>query len=241
MRIRSDIFRHIVPNMVLAVVFVFLTIVTLGAGAPLFAFAGQNNDPYYSGNPARQEVALMFNVYGGEEYLPQILDALDKAGAKATFFVGGCWADDHNAELVAIRDRGHEIGNHGYFHKDHKQLNYQANKEEIAATNALIRSLTGQSPTLFAPPSGSFSSTTLSVAKELGMRVIMWSKDTIDWRDKDADLVYTRATKDVKAGDMILMHPTEHTANAVPRILEYYAQVGLHGVTVSRILTDGTI
>ena len=64
----------------------------------------------------------------------------------------------------------------------------------------------------------------------------MWSKDTIDWRDKDADLVYTRATQNISAGDTILMHPTEHTANALGKILQYYESVGLKAVTVSEIL-----
>ena len=69
---------------------------------------------------------------------------------------------------------------------------------------------------LFAPPSGSFNKSTLDACKELGYSVIMWSKDTIDWRDKDANLIYTRATNNISGGDFILAHPTEYTLKSLP-------------------------
>ncbi|MEG1609510.1 MAG: polysaccharide deacetylase, partial [Clostridia bacterium] len=91
---------------------------------------------------------------------------------------------------------------------------------------------------LFAPPSGSFDKTTLSVAEELDMRVIMWSKDTVDWRDKDENIVFKRATNKVGGGDLILMHPTAHTLKALPKILEFYKDNGLRQVIVSENLKE---
>ena len=73
------------------------------------------------------------------------------------------------------------------------------------------------------------------------MTVIMWSKDTIDWRDKDASLVYQRATKNVSAGDMILAHPTKHTLEALPDIFQYYSSQGLQAVTVSQIIQKNNV
>ena len=69
------------------------------------------------------------------------------------------------------------------------------------------------------------------------MKTILWSKDTIDWRDKNASLVYTRATKDVKGGDFILMHPMTATADALDDILKYYETKGLETLTVSENLS----
>ena len=63
------------------------------------------------------------------------------------------------------------------------------NYEEISLTGIVTEALCGVKPTLFAPPSGSFSEITLEAAYDLGYKVIMWSKDTIDWRDKSSDLV----------------------------------------------------
>ena len=61
----------------------------------------------------------------------------------------------------------------------------------------------------------------------------MWSKDTIDWRDHDEQLIFSRATQKAAGGDLVLMHPTKHTAAALHAILEYYKENSLHAVTVS--------
>ena len=100
----------------------------------------------------------------------------------------------------------------------------------------LIKRLTGYDVTLFAPPSGAYSVTTLKVAESLSYKTIMWTKDTIDWRDKSEKIVYNRAVKDITAGDFILMHPKEHTLKALPEILTYYENIGLHSITVSECM-----
>ncbi len=176
--------------------------------------------PYYSGNTKQKIVSLMFNVYGGEEYLPSIVETLNLYNAKATFFVGGVWAIKHEDALTMLADSGNEIANHGYLHRDHKKLSYIQNKDEILVAERTIEDICGVKTNLFAPPSGSFSTDTIKACSDIGYKVIMWSKDTIDWRDKDAQLVFSRATKNVKAGDLILMHPTKHTSEALPNILK---------------------
>lgn len=89
---------------------------------------------------------------------------------------------------------------------------------------------------LFAPPSGSFNNATLQAANELGYKTIMWTKDTIDWRDKDTDLITKRATVNVQGGDFILMHPTYNTSLALEQILDYYENNNLIATTVTKNL-----
>lgn len=98
---------------------------------------------------------------------------------------------------------------------------------------------TGTDVALFAPPSGAYNDTTVKVCNDLGLKTILWSKDTVDWRDKDASLAYNRATKDLSGGDFILMHPMEQTVKALSNILLYYKQNGLRAVTVTENLTYG--
>ena len=193
--------------------------------------------PIYNGNRESNSVSLMFNVYENTKVVNGILDELKNQGVKATFFVGGCWADDNGETLKRIINEGHEIGNHGYFHKDHKKLSADANRQEIYLTGEIVKALSGAKPTLFAPPSGSFSNTTLQVADELGYKVIMWSKDTIDWRDSDKNLIVSRATKNLESGDFILMHPKEHTLSALPSIIEKIKGAGFNFYTVSQNLS----
>ena len=201
--------------------------------------SGKTYSPYYNGNRNSNKVAIMINVYEGSEIVERMLDVLKEKGAKATFFVGGCWAEDNGELLLKILENGHEIGSHGYFHKDHAKLSESRNREEMTATDNLIRRLTGYDVKLFAPPSGSYSATTLKVAESMGYKTIMWSKDTIDWRDKDVNTVINRATKNVRGGDMILMHPQKHTLDALPKILDYYEKGGLTAVTVSECIENG--
>ena len=183
-------------------------------------------------------VSLMFNVYWGTEEVYNILKILEKHEAKATFFIGGCWADDNVECLKAIHEAGHEIGNHGYFHKDHAKLDLVSNQREISQCNQFIELAIGEKVTLFAPPSGAYGNTMLSACKALGMRTILWSKDTIDWRDKDSALIYKRATSDVKKGDFILMHPMQATVEALEDVLVHYETLYLEAVTVSENLQE---
>lgn len=196
--------------------------------------AGKLSDRvYYSGNTDSSYVSVMINVYWGTEYIPAMLDVLDEYSAKATFFVGGSWADDHTEALREIVRRGHELGNHGYFHRDQDKLSYEKNAEEIRLCGELVEQLTDVRMNLFAPPSGAYSANTVDAAQELGYKVILWSKDTIDWRDRDQSLIYRRATEEISGGDLVLMHPTAETASALPSVLAYYREQGLQVVPVS--------
>jgi len=195
-----------------------------------------NKNVIYNGNRDSNKVSLMVNVYWGTEYIPKMLEIFKKYDVKTTFFVGGTWAEKEKDTLLQIYNEGHEIGSHGYFHLDQDKLTYEQNREEIYNTHSLIKVYLDLDMHLFAPPSGDFSNTTLEVAQALGYSTIMWSRDTIDWRDKSSELVYTRCTKGIKGGDLILMHPTEHTAAALKDVLQYYANHNLKPCTVSENL-----
>ncbi len=198
-------------------------------------YGGSSISAIYNGNRAKPNVSLMFNVYENTEIVNGIMDVLKAKGVKATFFIGGCWADDNSETLKRIASEGHELGNHGYFHKDHKTLNYEKNREEIYLSGVVVEALCGVKPMLFAPPSGSYSDATLDAVSDLGLKTIMWSKDTIDWRDSDVNLIVKRACSATN-GDLILMHPKEHTLKALPEIIDYYNSVGLNIVTVGENL-----
>ncbi len=215
---------------VFAVFFVPMPTQTISGGEEISAI--------YNGNKEKRNVSLMFNVYENSGVVCDILDVLKKYNAKATFFIGGCWADDNVETLIKIRDSGNEIANHGYYHKDHKSLDYNSNLSEINNTDSFIRASCGIKPTLFAPPSGSFSNQTLKACYDLGYKVIMWSKDTIDWRDKDQNKVFFRATNQLSCGDLILMHPKTHTLNALPSIIEYCLKLDFNLVSVSDNIAD---
>lgn len=189
---------------------------------------------FYNGNLNSKNISLMFNVYWGNEYLNKIIDVLNQNDVKATFFVGGIWVNKFNDEFLKIVDSGCEIGNHGYFHKSQDNLSYQQNQDEILSTHKLVKELCGINMNLFAPPSGAYNDTTLQAAKNLGYNTIMWTRDTIDWRDQDEQVLYNRAINNLKGGDLILMHPTNATANILDKVIKYIKSNGFNLVFVNQ-------
>lgn len=226
---------HILSNIIIFSMFIIL-IGYISASNYQYVFSYQNDNVIYNGNRDSDKVSLMFNVYWGTEYLDSILDVLDMYNVKTTFFVGGQWVEKEPEYLAKISSRGHEIGNHGYFHKDQEYLDYEQNYEEIKVNHDLVKVNIGIDMNLFAPPSGSFNKSTVESAQDLGYKTIMWSKDTIDWRDKDANLIFNRATNNISGGDLILAHPTESTLKALPLILEYYKINNITATTVTDCL-----
>ena len=222
-----------IVNIILGAIIVIVCAVAFVPSNAITVYSNKNYTAIYNGSRESNKVALMFNVYENSENVNKILDVLNEKGVTATFFVGGCWADDNKTILERIINSGNEIGNHGYFHKDHKKLTYDGNYTEISSNHKIIKGLIGYDMSLFAPPSGSFSKTTLKCAKELGYQTIMWSKDTIDWRDSDKNLIIKRATENLTSGDLILMHPKDHTLVALPEIIDKITKKGLKCVTVS--------
>ena len=229
--------RSAISNCIIALVLVCLS---------LFTFYGVNyvkvskviNGVYYSGDENSNKVTLMINVYWGTEYLDDMLETLKENDVKTTFFVGGIWAVQQSEMLQKIYDEGHEIANHGYNHKDHQAISAEENLKEISNTHNIVKSILGIDMNLFAPPSGAYDKTTVEVATGLGYKTIMWTdgRDTIDWRDKDSDLIFQRAIKNCKGGDFVLMHPTQATADALDRIIKEIKNLGFELCTVSENL-----
>ncbi len=219
----------------IVLVLVVCAVVIVGtAGSTVNVFKQSDYPPVYHGNTLTKNISLMFNVYWGTEYLDSILKTLKKYNVNATFFVGGFWAMQNEDTLCRIVNEGHEIGNHGYFHKNHAELSYEDNLAEIVNCGKLVFELTGQQMNLFAPPSGYYSAKTLQSAHDAGYKTIMWSRDTVDWRDKDTNVIFKRATENVCGGDLVLMHPTKQTAEVLPEIIEFLQKMGYNIVTVTK-------
>lgn len=192
-------------------------------------------------------LALTVNVDWGEEYIPVMLDALDKYNAKVTFFVTGRWADKNPDLLKVMAARGHEIENHGYSHPHPDQLTVAQNKEEILKTEKVIFEITGKKTRLYAPPYGERGRNGLRAAEELGYTTILWTLDTIDWRaDSTPEIIAQRIlnpkirnrVKPERKGAIVLMHPKENTARALPGILSRLEQDGYQSVTLEKLITS---
>ncbi len=226
------IFRNVFSNIVICLIIISLMFVTKGTNV-ITATNIDAGKAIYRGNTENKNVSIMINVYWGTEYLEPMIEVLKEKKVNATFFIGGVWAVKNENLLKEINELGFELANHGYNHKDHDKLNAEHNRQEISATHEIVRRITGVEMNLFAPPSGAYNQTTLDVASKLGYKTIMWTLDTIDWRDKNTDLIYSRAIKKLTNGALVLMHPTQNTLEALPKIIDYYLENGYSVVNVS--------
>ena len=218
---------------------VFLTIAMLsGLLQPLFSnteLPGKPQ-PIFHGNMAQPKIAFACNVFWGEEFLPDMLNTLAANNIKITFFVGGSWAKRFPNVVAELANRGHELGNHTYSHPHPNTLSKNKNKEQIQRAEELVREFTQIKTTLYAPPYGEYNDTVLSAAAELGYTTIMWSIDTIDWQRPPAEIIISRVMKKIDNGAIILMHPTESTAKALPELIRQLQNKGYVISTVSDIL-----
>lgn len=228
-------FRKGVVNCLIVLILAGLSVLAIWGGNMLVNTSTVSG-VYYNGDKSSKNVSLMINVYWGTEYLDTMLEILKENDVKTTFFIGGTWAVLNEDMLQKIYQDGHEIANHGYHHKDHDKLDEKGNLNEISTTHTIVKELLNVEMELFAPPSGAYDKTTVSVASSLGYKTIMWTRDTVDWRDKDAELIYSRAIKNASGGDLILMHPTEKTVEALPKIIDWFKQNGFNLTTVSQTI-----
>lgn len=225
----------VISNLIIVGIFVVLAAVALPFESKSIEVK-VNPNVYYNGDVTQNNVSFMVNVYWGTEYLEDMLDIFDLYNVKTTFFVGGSWAAKNIDMLKEIYERGHEIGNHGYNHKDQDTLSQKQNIDEISMNHKLISANLGIEMNLFAPPSGAFDDELVDIALSLNYRTIMWTHDTIDWRDKDTALITKRATTNLSNGDLILMHPTKNTMEALSEILSYAKNNGFNATTVTKTL-----
>ena len=193
-------------------------------------------EAYRCGAADSDEVSLSFNVDWGEEYLPDILAVLAEKDVKATFFLTGRWCDNNPQLAADIVAAGHELGNHGYSHASPNASDEAEIVAEIERTAEAIRNAAGVDARLYAPPGGESEEHVLAAAKRAGCETVLWSVDTIDWQQPDADTVLQRVTTQLQGGAIILAHPTACTLEALPRIIEDARAKGYRFVTVSENL-----
>lgn len=194
--------------------------------------------PIYKGNPRKPMVSLMINVAWKEENLPGMLQTLRDENVKATFFFLGSWLKEHPEEAKAIAADGHELANHAYWHRTPlSQLSDAAVRKEIEDTQRLIKETLGVENRLFAPPSGDFNERTVRVAHELGLRTILWTLDTVDWKGPSPESIVRKVQANIEPGSLILMHPTESASGALKGIIEAAKRKGLALGTVSETIS----
>lgn len=196
-----------------------------------------------SGPPTKRAVALTFDDAPDAEFTPQVLDALKKAGVKATFFVVGNRVEAHPDVMRRIVWEGHAIGNHSYNHANLPKLSDKNFRDQVERTDHIIQRYTNEIPRIFRPPYGNISEDQIKWLASQGKKVVNWNVDSLDWKGLSAEQVRTNVLSNVQPGAIILQHSgggknedLSGTVEAIPSIVKKLKGDKVKLVTIPELL-----
>jgi peptidoglycan-N-acetylglucosamine deacetylase len=200
-----------------------------------------------------RKLAVTFDDGPNPAITPKLLDLLDRYNARATFFLIGSFARECPDLVREIHARGHVVGNHT---ETHPMLFWRKPAEiqvELLLCRAAIANALGAPPKFFRPPFGVRNPWLAGTARDLDMRVVMWTLLPGDWRaPSDAWLINrmnpiaSRAKRRAKdrtgMGDILCLHDGSHRAQngnrthtlaALEHWLPRWRDLGLEFVTIT--------
>ena len=177
---------------------------------------------------------------------PRVLDVLDKAGVRVTFFCVGELITAHPALSREILARGHCIENHSQRHLHYfSVLGPRRMRSEVARAQDAIVGVTGQRPRFFRAPAGLRNPFLDSVLTELDLRLASWTRRGFDTVTGRPDVVLERLTRRLGDGDILLLHDGNAARTdmgrpvileVLPRLLDTMARAGLQPITLREAL-----
>ena len=192
------------------------------------------------GDQSSNAVALTFDDGPEPEATLQLLEILRINDVKATFFCIGKNVQ-RNPELAKqIIWEGHLIGNHSFYHGALFDLQRSKNMEnEINNTNSTIEKATGCLPRFFRPPYGVSNPMLARAIKNTKMINVGWSIRSFDTATRDKEKLFSRVTRHLKGGDVILFHDRcKLTLDILPEVLAYITKTGLKVEPLDKILRE---
>ena len=181
-------------------------------------------------DPTRPIIALTFDDGPNYEYTIPILDILYEYNSVATFFIIGKNIEDNEHVLKKIEGEGHEVANHTFDHYDLTTLNAKQIKMTQKKVSEVIN---GYSLDYVRPPYGSY---TEEVIQAIDYPISLWSLDSKDWTLNDSEKIANHVIREVKDGDVIVMHDTSvHSAKAAKLILSRLVEKGYQFVTLKEL------
>lgn len=222
----------------LSVVIVLIIVATIILNA-VNCSAAERRLPIYSVGREDKKIAVTFDCAWGNSNTKELLAALDKAGAKATFFVTGEFCDSYGGDVKKFAEAGHEISNHSDKHPHVSGMNINELIEDTRECSRKIEMLTGAAPSVYRAPYGEYDDNVIATIEGMGLKVIQWSLDSIDWQEPNAKTIIARTADKAQSGDILLFHnDLENTTRALPDVLQKLTDSGFQLVTVSELIYD---
>jgi peptidoglycan-N-acetylglucosamine deacetylase len=240
----------------------------LVAGAGLVAYGARYPHaeifgPVVSRTNLPRKLAITFDDGPNPSITPRFLDLLGRYNARATFFLIGRYARACPELVREVVARGHVVGNHTQTHVNLFRTGPARTRDELRRCQDSIAGALANSgcaaPVWLRPPWGLRSPWLKSAARELGLRVAMWSLLPGDWRAPsdqwliDRMAAIARRAADLAkgstltvGGDILCVHDGSHDRQNADRThtlaaLEYWLprwhDLGLEFVTIEEAVS----
>lgn len=195
--------------------------------------------------PGSKKLALTYDDGPNDPHTFHLLEVLAKHNIRATFFVIGQYAQKRPDLAREIVKAGHAIGNHTFSHPNLIFASNRQTKSELQQCQQVLSDATGEMPRLFRPPFGGRRPGTLQIARSLQLEPVMWNVTGWDWKGRPAAYIEQRVRKQVRGGDVILLHDGSHavfgsdrsqTVIATDRLISTYKSQGFEFVTIPEMM-----
>jgi peptidoglycan/xylan/chitin deacetylase (PgdA/CDA1 family) len=189
----------------------------------------------------RKVVALTFDDGPNPDATPRILDTLGEKGVRATFFVLGSHAERWPELVRRMSSEGHQLGNHGYFHRKLQFKSPFYVSRDIRLGIRAIKRAGAPAPRYFRAPHGFRSPWTTPIASSYGERTVGWSLGVWDSDRPGVNEIVRRTIEGVTPGSIVLLHDGDgynpdgdrmQTAAALPHIIDRLTDQGYEFATL---------
>jgi peptidoglycan-N-acetylglucosamine deacetylase len=223
-----------------------VTTAAITAGYQCMAPTGEWCGRTFTGLPrGTRQLALTYDDGPNDPHTLRLLEVLAKHDVQATFFLIGRYVRQRPEIAREIVKAGHIVGNHTFTHPLLIFKSVAEIRQELSDCRSALQDAIGEHSNLFRPPFGGRRPAVLRVARELGLVPIMWNVTGFDWNAPPSEVIEAKVTKQVRGGDVILLHDGGHkqmgadraqTVLATDRLIAKYKSGGHEFVTIPQML-----
>ena len=180
-------------------------------------------------NPAENVVYLTFDDGPDPNNTVSVINTLIEYGVSATFFFTGENIARHGDVVRKAHEAGFAIGLHGYGHKSFQELTAEEIITELNESNDLLEAITDERATIMRPPYGAAGNEEIKTISDLNLKIYLWSLDTLDWAQTDANEILRNIKDYLRPGEIILMHAfsgQKLVPEILPSIIEFIRDEG---------------
>ena len=164
-----------------------------------------------------KQIALTFDDGPNDPHTLKLLDVLARHSVRATFFMIGRFVRQHPEIARAVAEAGHMVGNHTFTHPLLIFESAARTRSELLDCRQALTDAIGEHSNLFRPPFGGRRPATLRVARELRLQTVMWNVTGYDWNAPPASVIVEKVVRQIRGGDVILLHDGGHRAVGADR------------------------